>query len=54
MRLDTWINDELVTVDTDEVWLSTFAHWDCLVDTDVAAAIATATQTILEKEAAND
>ena len=49
MRIDTWINNELVTVDTDEVWLRTFAQWDCLVDTSVAAAIATATQAILEQ-----
>ena len=41
--------NELVTVDTDEVWLKTFTHWDCFVETEVAAAIATATQAILEQ-----
>lgn len=43
MRIDTWINDELITVDTDDVWLETFAHWDARVPTDVAVAIAAAT-----------
>ena len=50
MKIDTWINDELVTVDTDDVWLETFAHWDAKVPTDTAAAIATATQAILERD----
>ena len=49
MRLDTWINNELITIDTDEAWLDTFAHWDALVPTNMAAAIATATQAILER-----
>ena len=54
MRIDTWIPDvspnghaegtsSLVTIDTDDVWLETFAHWDQLVPSDVAADIATAT-----------
>lgn len=43
MRIDTWINDQLITVDTDQVWLETFAIWDALVDTDTAAKIAQAT-----------
>lgn len=38
---DTCINGEVVSIDLDEVWRETFAHWDCLVDTDTAAAIAT-------------
>ena len=50
MRIDTWINDELVTIDTDEAWADTFAHWDAKVPTDTAAAIATATQAILEQD----
>ena len=49
MRIDTWIHDELVTVDTDDAWLETFLYWDALVPTETAAAIATATQTILER-----
>lgn len=51
MRIDTWINNELVSVDTDDVWLEVFAHWDARVPTDTAAAIATATQSILERSA---
>ena len=43
MRIDTWINGELVTIDTDDVWLDTFAQWDALVPTDTAVAIASAT-----------
>lgn len=47
MRIDTWIGNDLVTVDTDDVWLETFAHWDAIVPTDTAAAIASATVRIL-------
>lgn len=42
-RIETWIDDALITLDTNDVWSDTFAHWDCLVDTDMAARIATAT-----------
>lgn len=34
MIVNTWINDELVTFDTEDVWLDTFTHWDALVATD--------------------
>ena len=50
MTINTWINDELITLETDEVWRETFAHWDALVDTDTAAEIATATEAILKRE----
>ena len=43
MRIEHWINDALIALDTEDVWAETFAHWDCLVPTDTAAAIATAT-----------
>ena len=48
MRIDTWINDELITVETEDVWASTFAHWDALVPTETATAIANATVAALE------
>ena len=47
MRIDTWIGNELVTIELDEVWAETFAYWDGLVPTDAAAAIATATEAAL-------
>lgn len=49
MTINTWIKNELVTLDTDDVWLETFAHWDALVDTDTAEAIATAVVRTLEE-----
>ena len=32
-----------VLLDLNNIWRETFAHWDTLVDTDTAAAIATVT-----------
>ena len=49
--LDTWIDRRLVSLDLDQVWANTFSHWDSLVGTDCAAAIATATEQILRAEA---
>jgi len=46
--IDLWVNDELHTIDTLEVWTDTFIEWDGLVDTDTAAALATATANIIE------
>ena len=48
MRITHWIHNELVTIDTEDVWLATFAEWDCLVPTDTAVAIANATVKALE------
>lgn len=48
-RLDTWVNNELICVDPDETWMDTFLHWDGMVDTDIAVAIANATADILRK-----
>lgn len=42
MIVNTWINNELITLDTDAVWLEVFATWDALTDTETAAAIANA------------
>lgn len=53
-RIDTWIGADLVTVDTDDVWAETFAHWDALVPTETAAAIATATVRLLLELAGHD
>ena len=49
MTINTWIKDELVTVDTEQVWAETFAHWDTLVTTEAAERIATATVAILQE-----
>ena len=46
-RIDTEINGEIVSVELDDVWRETFAHWDSLVNADTASAIATATERIL-------
>lgn len=54
MIVETWINDELVTLDTDEVWREQFAHWDALTDTDTAARIASAVQRELEATETRD
>ena len=43
MRIDRWNGNDLETLDTEQVWLETFATWDALTDTDTAADIATAT-----------
>ena len=51
MIIDTWIHDELVSVDVEEAWLDTFALWDCLVPSSVAEEIATATSMILRRHA---
>ncbi len=40
--------------DTEQVWAETFAHWDCLVDTDTAVAIATAVVSTLEASQTED
>ena len=37
MRIEHWINNELIAIDTEDVWAETFAHWDCLVATDTAS-----------------
>lgn len=54
MRIDTWINGSLMTVDTGDVWLETFARWDALVPTDIAEDIATKTVNILKRHAENE
>lgn len=51
MTIDTWIGNELVTVDVDDAWIEVFLYWDARVDTAVAAEIATATVNILKREA---
>jgi hypothetical protein len=47
MRIEHWIGDDLITMDTDDVWLATFAEWDPLVPTDTAERIATAVVQVL-------
>lgn len=47
MCIEHWINNELITIDTDDVWAETFAHWDALVPTAIAERIATATVDVL-------
>ena len=55
MRIEHWINNELITIDTEDVWAETFAHWDCLVATDTASDIATAVVNVLiDAEAERD
>lgn len=50
MTFDVWhIEGYLVRIDTDEVWADTFAHWDTMLSTDEAAAIATATVEALKR-----
>ena len=56
MVIETWIPSatergvsDLVTIDTSDVWAETFAHWDALVDSDTAAAIASAVVAVLEQ-----
>ena len=41
------INGEIVSIEADDIWRDTFAHWDSLIDTDTAAVIATATERII-------
>ncbi len=48
MRIDNWIDGDLVTIDTAEVWGNTFAEWDQFVDIDTAVHIATATEELLK------
>ena len=48
MIISHWIDNELVTIDTEDVWLATFLRWEALVPTEIAAAIATATVRCLE------
>ncbi len=50
--VETWINGELITLNLEQVWSDTFAQWDALVDTDTAAAIASAVAATLRAKAA--
>lgn len=50
MTFDVWNTEGyLVRIDTDDVWADTFAHWDTMLSTDEAAAIATATVEALKR-----
>lgn len=54
--LETWMPNadgtrRLVTLDLNTIWAEVWLHWDKLVDTDVAAEIASATETILRRHA---
>jgi hypothetical protein len=51
MKIDTWIKNELVTIDVDEQWITLFAAYDALVPTETAIAIATAVTDILKTAA---
>ena len=43
MKIEHWNHaNELVTIDTEDIWLAAFAEWDSLVPTSVAASIASA------------
>ena len=46
-RIDTEINGEIVSIETDDIWHEVFAHWDSLIDTNTAAVIATVTERII-------
>lgn len=54
MIINTWVNDELVTLDTDDVWAREFAEWDAMVDTAVAAAIANEVVRVLIEQYSDD
>ena len=54
MRIDTWIDDELVTLDTEDTWGRVFAEWEQLVPTDIAEQIANETVLTLRRYAAGD
>ena len=49
MRIDTWINNALITIDTEDTWIDTFTYWDARVPTEIAEHIATETVTILRE-----
>lgn len=48
MFVNTWINNELITIDVEDAWGEVFAHWDALVPTDTAERIANAVCAELE------
>lgn len=50
MKIETTINDDIVLLDTEDVWLEVFAEWDAKVQTKTAEKIATATVAIIESD----
>ena len=49
MIINTWIGPELVTLDTEDIWIDVFLEWDTKVDSITAQAIANAVVTALEQ-----